>query len=206
MSLYSPVFHSAWRGLWRAVDSRWSRLSRRCWQSHSYKRCSPEESNWWKVSVLYALTQAYSTHTFVFCTCNGLASVLSRKAFMQAALMLTSSSCDVSYRTDRGICPLSRISASRILPLAIISNFFSTAGSWQNGSRPGHTHTVTSIWTRNQMFVTKGNQEKRLAGWCADSDSPASLHLVAWKGSLKNFSWSSNTLVLLIASEKPWST
>ena len=57
--------------------------------------------------------------------------------------MLTSSSCDVSYRTTRGVWPLSKISANRILPLAIDSNFFSTAGSWQNGSRPGHAHTDT---------------------------------------------------------------
>lgn len=88
---------------------------------------------------MYALQQLTAVSS-ISLTVRGLFMVLSCRAFRQVELMLTSSSCEVSYSTTTGVSfcwSASNVSMSRILPTTSVSKEACTAGWELNISRPG---------------------------------------------------------------------
>lgn len=134
--LPSPGFRLVWSNHERAAGSRTTHLNTHWSHSHS---CRHRLSMGQKSMQCYKPWHHQIIHMGIMAmlgTCRGLSKDFSCRTFRQEALTLMSSSCDVSYSTIKGTSSRSRISASRILPFAMDSNFFSTAGSTAKASRP----------------------------------------------------------------------
>lgn len=84
---------------------------------------------------------------------------LSHMAFRQVALMLISSSPEVSYRTTKGISDLSSISTAKIFPHVNDSTTFTRSGSSFRISNPGKQQLLSFLlrqkhrgWTTSCLF------------------------------------------------------
>lgn len=76
---------------------------------------------------------------------------LSHIAFRQVALMLISSSPEVSYRTTRGISDLSSISTAKIFPHVNDSTTFTRSGSSFRISNPGQKQQLSFLLSHRSI-------------------------------------------------------